>query len=62
MPEVSPLPTAGDQALWALQQVITLFAPTPPKVARNQAVNLNSPMMRKMPPVKMKMPRQIGVG
>ena len=35
VPKVSPLPTAGNQALWALWQVITLFAPMPLKVARN---------------------------
>ena len=60
--EVSPLPAAGIQALWAPWQVVTLSVPTPLRVARNQAANPNSPMMRKMPPVKMKMLRQTRVG
>ena len=59
---VSPLPAAGNQALWAWQQVITLFAPTPPKVVRCQAVNLNSSVMSKMSLLKMKMPKQTRVG
>ena len=52
VPKVSPLPAASDQALWALWQVITLFVPMP----------CHSPMMKKMLPVKMKMPRQTRVG
>ena len=59
---VSLLPTAGDQALWAWQQVVTLFAPTPPKVARCQAANLNSPAMRKTSLVRMKMLKQTKAG
>ena len=62
MPKVSLLPTASGQGLWAWQQVITLFAPMPPKAARCQAVNLTSPMMRKTLLVKMKMPSQTRVG
>ena len=62
MPEVSLLPAAGDQALWAQWQVITLSAPTPLKAARCPAVNLNSPTMKKTSLVKMKMPRQTRVG
>ena len=61
MPEVSPQPTAGSQTLWALWWVTTLSAPRSLKVARNQAVNLNSPTMRKMAPMKMRMPRQTRV-
>ena len=41
---------ASDQALWALQWVVTLSTPRSLKAARNQAVNPNSPMMRKTPP------------
>ena len=52
MPEVSLLPAAGDQALWARRQVITLFAPMPVKAVRGQAANLNSPMTRKTSLVK----------
>ena len=62
MPEVSLLPVAGNQALWAWQQVITLFTPMPPKVVSCQAANPNSPMMRKTSLVKMKMLRQTRVG
>ena len=61
MPKVSPHPIAGDQALWTPWPVITPSTPTPLKVARNQAVNPNSPTMRKMPPVEMRMPRQTRV-
>ena len=44
---------------WRLSSVgsvagCTLFSPTPLKVVRNQAANMNSPMMRKTLPVKMK--------
>ena len=62
VPEVSLLPAASDQALWAQQYVVASFTPTPPKVTRSQAVNLNSPMMGKIPPMKMKMLRQTRVG
>ena len=61
MPKVLPQPTAGDQALWAMWLVITLSAPMPLKAARNQAVNPNSPMTRKMPPMKIRMLRQTRV-
>ena len=61
VPKVSPQPTAGDQALWALQLVITPSAPMPLKAARNQAANLNSPTMQKTPPMKMRMLRQTRV-
>ena len=47
MPKVSPQPVAGDQALWALWPVVTLSTPMPLKAARDQAANLNSPMMRR---------------
>ena len=48
MPKVSPHPAACNQAL-----------PSPKSLtaARNQAASLNSPMRRRMPPVKMRMPR-----
>ena len=38
VPKVSLLPAASNQAQGACWQVITLFAPTPPKVVRCQAV------------------------
>ena len=62
VPKVSLLPAASNQARWAQRQVITLFSPTPSKMARCQAANLNSPAMRKMLLVKTKMPNQTRVG
>ena len=62
LPKVSLLPGAGNQAQWAWWQVITVFGPTPPKVVRCQAANLNSTMMRKTSLVKMKMLKQTRVG
>ena len=41
--EASLLPTAGDQTLWAQQQVITLFAPVLVKMARCRAASANPP-------------------
>ena len=48
MPKVSPHTTAGDQALPSPRSLTT---------ARKQAVNLNPPMRRRMPPVKRRMRR-----
>ena len=51
VPKVSLLPAAGDQALWAQQQVIIWSTPTLLKTARCRA-SPNSPMMREMADVK----------
>ena len=46
--EVSLLPTAGDQALWAQQQAIIPFVPMLLKTGRCQAVSPNPPTKREM--------------
>ena len=60
--EVSLLPTAGDQALWAQQQVIILFVPTLLKMARCRAASPNPPTMREMALEKMTMPKKTRAG
>ena len=58
MPKVSLLPTAGDQAWWAQQQVIIQSTLTLLKMVRCRAASLNSPTMREMAPGKMTMPKK----
>ena len=60
--EVSLLPSASDQALWAQWQVVIPFFPTLLKMARCQAVSLNPPTMREMALEMMTMPKKTRVG
>ena len=62
MHEVSLLPTAGDQVLWAQQQVIILFIPILLKMARCRAASPNPPTMREMVLGKMTTPKKTRAG
>ena len=60
--EVSLLPAAGDQALWAQQPAIIPFIPMLLNMARCPAVSLDPPTMRETVPKKMAMPKKTRVG
>ena len=58
VPKVSLLPTAGDQAHWAQQQVVIWSTPKLLNLARCWAAGQNSPMMRETVLGKMTMPKK----
>ena len=56
--EVSLLPAASDQVLWAQWQAIIPFVPMLLKMARCPAASLNPPTMREMAQQKIAMPEK----